>query len=293
MRERKAKSINGYVGLIVMIAISLASAFLIVKEMMRPYRANVGMVAIGVAGILIAFLFMSSLTIVQPNQAKILTFFGKYVGTITNNGLHMTVPLTNKRNVSMKIRNFSTKILKVNDVDGNPIDIAGVIAFKVEDSYKAVFDVDYYEVFVEKQSETALRHVATKYPYDADEEGEISLRGNVEEISEELEVELTKRLEVAGVKVIDARLSNLSYAEEIAGAMLQKQQAKAILSARKLIVEGAVSMTKSAIEQIEIDQNMTIDAASKLQLINNLLVSIISDRGATPTISLDATDTNK
>lgn len=293
MRERKAKSINGYVGLIVMIAISLASAFLIVKEMMRPYRANVGMVAIGVAGILIAFLFMSSLTIVQPNQAKILTFFGKYVGTITNNGLHMTVPLTNKRNVSMKIRNFSTKVLKVNDVDGNPIDIAGVIAFKVEDSYKAVFDVDYYEVFVEKQSETALRHVATKYPYDADEEGEISLRGNVEEISEELEVELTKRLEVAGVKVIDARLSNLSYAEEIAGAMLQKQQAKAILSARKLIVEGAVSMTKSAIEQIEIDQNMTIDAASKLQLINNLLVSIISDRGATPTISLDATDTNK
>ncbi len=195
----------------------------------------------------------TGLTIVQPNEAKVLTFFGRYIGTIVDDGLWLSVPITVKKRVSLKVRNFNSKMLKVNDVDGNPVEIAAVIVFKVISSAKAVFDMDDYETFVEIQSETALRHVATKYPYDIFEQEGYSLRGNAEELAAELARELQERLAVAGVEVIEARLTHLAYATEIASAMLQRQQASSILAARQIVVEGAVGMAQMAIAHLERD----------------------------------------
>lgn len=215
----------------------------------------------------------------------VLLFFGKYMGSIRNSGLFFTVPLTNRRTISLRVRNFNSSKLKVNDVDGNPIEIAAVVVFKVVDSAKAVFDVDDYEEFVEIQSETAIRHVATKYPYDTFEVEEVSLRGNAEEVSQELTKNLQERLNVAGVEVLEARLTHLAYSTEIASAMLQRQQARAILAARKKIVEGAVSMAEMAVERLEKNGLVELDDERKVQMINNLMVAIISDRGAQPIIN--------
>lgn len=290
MKEKKVWQVNGYLGLIILLLIVLYGIYSIIMGVANQYEPEVTKIVIGVVLLLIAYLFLTSMTVVSPNQAKVLTFFGKYLGTIRSNGLFMTVPLTNKRVISLKVRNFSTNTLKVNDIDGNPIDIAAVVVFKVVNTAKALFDVDYYDSFVEIQSETAVRHVATKYPYDSNDDTEITLRSNVEDISKELSQELQERLEVAGVEVIDVRISHLAYATEIAGAMLQKQQAKAVLSARQLIVEGAVSMTQSAIEQMENSGKLELSPDAKVQLVNNLLVSIISDKGAQPIISTDSVD---
>ncbi|MCH4167652.1 MAG: SPFH domain-containing protein [Streptococcaceae bacterium] len=290
MQEKKVWKVNGYLGLIILLLITLYGIYSIIMGVANQYEPEVTKIVIGVVLLLIAYLFLTSMTVVSPNQAKVLTFFGKYLGTIRSNGLFMTVPLTNKRVISLKVRNFSTNTLKVNDIDGNPIDIAAVVVFKVVNTAKALFDVDYYDSFVEIQSETAVRHVATKYPYDSNDDAEITLRSNVEDISKELSQELQERLEVAGVEVIDVRISHLAYATEIAGAMLQKQQAKAVLSARQLIVEGAVSMTQSAIEQMENSGKLELSPDAKVQLVNNLLVSIISDKGAQPIISTDSVD---
>jgi regulator of protease activity HflC (stomatin/prohibitin superfamily) len=183
------------------------------------------------------------------------------------------------------VRNFNSKTLKVNDVDGNPIEIAAVVVFKVIDSAKAIFDVDDYEKFVEIQSETALRHVATRYPYDTFQNKGYSLRGNAEEIAQELARELQERLSVAGVEVLEARLTHLAYATEIASAMLQRQQASAILAARQIIVEGAVSMAQMAISQLEKDGVVELDEERKMAMINNLMVAIVSDRAAQPIIN--------
>lgn len=234
---------------------------------------------------IVSFLFLSSLTIVQPNQAKAILFFGQYLGTIKDNGLFVTTPLTKKINVSLKVRNFNSSLLKVNDSDGNPIEISAVVVFKVVDTAKALFDVDYYQDFIEIQSETAIRHIATQYPYDTFNDDDLTLRGNTNEVSEELAKELQERLAVAGVEVLETRLNHLAYATEIASAMLQRQQAKAILSARQIIVEGAVSMTQMALEQIEDGQDINFTDDRKVQLINNLLVSIITDKGTQPVIN--------
>ncbi|MFD1902079.1 SPFH domain-containing protein [Enterococcus termitis] len=243
------------------------------------------MITISIILWVISGLFLSSLTIVSPNQAKAILFFGQYLGTIKDNGLFVTTPLTQKINVSLKVRNFNSSLLKVNDSDGNPIEISAVIVFKVVDTAKALFDVDRYQDFVEIQSETAIRHIATQYPYDTFNEDDLTLRGNTNEVSEELAKELQERLSVAGVEVIETRLNHLAYATEIASAMLQRQQAKAILSARQIIVEGAVSMTQMALEQIEDGQEINFTDDRKVQLINNLLVSIITDKGTQPVIN--------
>lgn len=196
-----------------------------------------------------------------------------------------TTPLTLRKTISLRVRNFNSKRLKVNDVDGNPIEIAAVIVFKVIDSAKAIFDVDNYEEFVEIQSETAIRHVATKYPYDTFENVELTLRGNAEEVSNELTAELQARLDLAGVEVIEARLTHLAYSTEIAQAMLQRQQASAIISARQKIVEGAVGMAQMAINQLEQDKIIELDDERKVQLVNNLLVAIVSENPTTPVIN--------
>ncbi|WP_078411027.1 SPFH domain-containing protein [Priestia abyssalis] len=275
MKERKAGYVNGFVGILVVLLCAAAGAFFFVQQQF----------IISIPCILAFVILVSGITIVQPNQAKAVIFFGQYLGTIRDSGMFLTTPFTIRKTVSLRVRNFNSKKLKVNDVEGNPIEIAAVIVFKVIDSAKAIFDVDHYEEFVEIQSETAVRHVATKYPYDTFEDVELTLRGNADEVANELTRELQDRLQVAGVEVIEARLTHLAYSTEIASAMLQRQQASAILSARKKIVEGAVTMAQMAVEQLEQDGTLELDDERKVNMVNNIMVSIISDRGTQPVIN--------
>ena len=274
--EKDAWSMNGYVGVFVILVIIGVGIFNFFHDELW----------IGIIFLIIGFVLLSGLTLIQPNQSAVILFLGRYVGTIRKEGLVITVPLSFKRKVSLRVRNFNSNRLKVNDVNGNPIEIAAVIVFKVVDSAKAVFDVDDYEQFVEIQSETALRAVATKYPYDSFSETELSLRGNSEEISEELKLEVYDRLYVAGVEIIEARLTHLAYATEIAQAMLQRQQASAIVAARKQIVEGAVTMVQDAIRRLEKEGVVQLDDEKRVAMINNLLVSIVSGSGAQPVINI-------
>lgn len=276
MIEKNAWKLNGFIG-VVLIAFFLGFgvyAFIVVENIL-----------LAIVSIVIAAVLGSGMTMIQPNQAVVVIFFGHYLGSIRESGLYLTVPLTLRRTVSLRVRNFNSKKLKVNDVEGNPIEIAAVIVFKVIDSAKAVFDVDHYEKFVEIQSETAIRHVATKYPYDTFEEETLTLRGNAVEVSNELKQELQERLNVAGVQVIEARLTHLAYSTEIASAMLQRQQAAAIIAARKKLVEGAVGMAQMAIQQLEKDNVIDLDDERRVNMINNLLVAIVSDKAAQPVIN--------
>ncbi|MDQ0242849.1 regulator of protease activity HflC (stomatin/prohibitin superfamily) [Bacillus fengqiuensis] len=275
MKERKAWYVNGFMGILVVLLSAGAGAFFFVQQQF----------IIGVPFILAVVILASGITIVQPNQAQVVIFFGQYLGTIRDSGMFLTTPFTIRKTVSLRVRNFNSKKLKVNDVEGNPIEIAAVIVFKVVDSAKAIFDVDHYEEFVEIQSETAIRHVATKYPYDTLEDVELTLRGNADEVANELARELQDRLQVAGVEVMEARLTHLAYSTEIASAMLQRQQASAILSARKKIVEGAVTMAQMAVEQLERDGTLELDDERKVNMVNNIMVSIISDRGTQPVVN--------
>jgi len=273
--EKDAFKVNGFLAILVLIVL-LAGAVL------AFYKNQI------VLGVVLAVLFTilsTGIRVVQPNQARTIIFFGNYVGTLKDSGIWLVVPLSIDRKVSLRVRNFNSKTLKVNDVEGNPIEIAAVVVFRVINSAKAVFDVDDYEEFVEIQSETALRHVATKYPYDVFEDDGYSLRGNTVEIAEELCHELQERLAIAGVEVLEARLTHLAYATEIASAMLQRQQAAAILAARQKIVEGAVGMAQMAIARLEKDGLVELDEERRVNMINNLLVAIISDRGAQPIIN--------
>ena len=282
MTEKQTFHVNGYLALVVLIGLLVGGGYLFYHGFVNE---SVLEIVLSILLWIVSFLFLSSLTIVQPNQAKAILFFGQYLGTIKDNGLFVTTPLTQKINVSLKVRNFNSSLLKVNDSDGNPIEISAVVVFKVVDTAKALFDVDYYQDFIEIQSETAIRHIATQYPYDTFNDHDLTLRGNTNEVSEELAKELQERLAVAGVEVLETRLNHLAYATEIASAMLQRQQAKAILSARQIIVEGAVSMTQMALEQIEDGQDINFTDDRKVQLINNLLVSIITDKGTQPVIN--------
>jgi regulator of protease activity HflC (stomatin/prohibitin superfamily) len=275
MKEAKAWYMNGFVGILLIVILLIGAAFTLLQQLIVP----------AVLLVAIALLLATGITIVQPNQAKVITFFGRYLGSIRDSGLFLTVPLTIRQTVSLRVRNFNSSKLKVNDVEGNPIEIAAVIVFKVIDSAKAIFDVDNYEEFVEIQSETAIRHVATKYPYDTFEDDDITLRGNADIVSDVLAKELQERLTVAGVEVIEARLTHLAYSTEIASAMLQRQQAAAILAARKKIVEGAVSMAQMAIEHLDKEGVLELDEERKVNMVNNLMVAIISDRGAQPVIN--------
>lgn len=275
MHEKQALKMNGFLGILFVIILGFGAFLLIGLE---SYFLAVLM-------IIAAVLMLSSLIVVQPNEGSIVTFFGRYIGTISESGFWMTLPLTAKSSISLKVNNFNSKVLKVNDIEGNPIEIAAVVVFKVTDTAKAAFDVQNYYGFVELQSETAIRHIATKYPYDNFEEKGYSLRSNVDEIAQELTNELQQRLEVAGVKVIEARLTHLAYATEIASAMLQRQQASAIVAARQKIVFGAVSMAQMAIEQLQNDGTVELDEERKVAMINNLLVAIVSERSAQPVIN--------
>lgn len=283
MKEKNAFHVNGYLGLLVAIIGALVGCWLVV----RGYRASQmgGIIAGGII-LAIVIVFSTSLTIIQPNEAKVLTFFGNYIGTIRDAGLFMTVPFTDKERVSLRVCNFNSQILKVNDSKGNPVEIAAVIVYKVVDTAKALFSVDDYEQFVQIQSESAIRHVASEYPYDTfEDEHALTLRSNPTEVSDRLTAELQARLNVAGVKIIETRLTHLAYATEIASAMLQKQQSAAILSARKIIVEGAVSITEDAIDRLAKEAHLDLTDEQRLQIINNIMVAIISERGTQPVIN--------
>jgi regulator of protease activity HflC (stomatin/prohibitin superfamily) len=275
MKEEKVFQINGFLGIFIIIVLAGLGVMMLMNQNL----------ALAIPLLIAAVVLCTGITIIQPNQAVVVTFFGKYLGSIRDSGMFLTVPLTYRKGVSLRVRNFNSKRLKVNDVEGNPIEIASVVVFKVVDSAKAVFDVDNYEEFVEIQSETAIRHVATKYPYDTFENVELTLRGNSEEVSNELEQELQARLDLAGVKVVETRLTHLAYSTEIAQAMLQRQQATAIISARQKIVEGAVGMAQMAIQKLEQDQTLELDDERKVQMVNNLLVAIVAEKPAQPVIN--------
>ncbi len=275
MKEKNAWMINGFLGIILIAALLAGTVFSFVEQQF----------VIGGLCLIVAVTLGSGITLVQPNQSAVVIFLGKYMGSIRREGIVITVPFSVRKTISLRVRNFNSKRLKVNDVNGNPIEIAAVIVFKVVDAAKAVFDVDRYEQFVEIQSETAIRAVATKYPYDTFKDVELTLRGNAEEVSSQLTSELQDRLTVAGVEVIEARLTHLAYSTEIAQAMLQRQQASAIIAARKQIVEGAVGMVQDAILQLEKDGGMELDDERRVSMANNLLVSIVSDHGTQPVIN--------
>lgn len=276
MNERKPGFIiNGFIGIILVAAFIGVGIFGLVREQF----------ALAIPLTLIGVLLSTGMIMVQPNQAVVLTFFGRYVGSVRENGLWLTIPLTLRKTISLRVRNFNSSKLKVNDLDGNPIEIAAVVVFRVVDSAKALFDVDEYQTYVEIQSETALRHIASQYPYDAFDRDVFSLRGNTDEIASLLTDNLQERLKVAGVEVIEARLTHLAYSTEIAAAMLQRQQAAAIIAARQKIVEGAVGMVEDAIQQLQKNGVLPLDDERRANMVNNLLVAIVSERGATPVIN--------
>jgi len=286
MQERKAWRINGFEAILFALLIvggGIAALFFGING--QDGGTVVPLIVIGIILLAIAAVALSSLVIIQPNDAKVVTFFGRYVGTILDSGLWMTYPLTNKHTVSLKVRNFNSQKLKVNDAEGNPVEIGAVVVFKVVDSARAMFDVDHYEKFVEIQSETAIRHIAAQYSYDSfSDDNATSLRGNADEVASELMRELQERLSVAGVRVIETRLTHLAYAPEIASAMLQRQQAAAIVAARQLVVEGAVGMVNMALLKL-IENGIDLDEERRAAMVNNLMVAIVSDRSATPVIN--------
>lgn len=232
-----------------------------------------------------AFLCVGFL-VVNPNDSSVLVLFGDYKGTVKDNGFFWVNPFMVKKHISLRARNFDSNPIKVNDKLGNPIMIGGVLVWKVADTFKASFEVDEYETFVKIQSESAIRKLAGLYPYDSlDHEDEISLRSGGEEVNHQLEKELTERLKIAGIEVLEARISSLAYAAEIAGAMLQRQQAIAIVAARQKIVEGAVGMVETALEQLSEKNIIDLDDDKKAAMVSNLMVVLCSDRAATPVLN--------
>jgi regulator of protease activity HflC (stomatin/prohibitin superfamily) len=223
--------------------------------------------------------------IVNPNEAKVLTLFGKYSGSVKRDGFHWANPLLTKRHISLRVRNFESSQIKVNDLEGNPIEIAAVVVWKVTDTAEACFEVDSYEHYVKVQTEAAVRNLATHYPYDAYEEHHKSLRSNTQEIAEQMKSEVQERLNKAGVEVLEARINHLAYAPEIASAMLQRQQAGAIIAARSRIVEGAVGMVEMALDLLSKRDVVELDNDRKAAMVSNLLVVLCGDRNTQPVVN--------
>jgi len=282
MREQEIRSTAGIPTLIAVLTAMLACVWAFV------YGAQTANIAILIAAILVFVVLLVSLAgfyMVEPNQAAVLTLFGKYVGTVKDQGLRFNNPFYSTKKVSLRVRNFESGRLKVNELEGSPIEIAAVIVWKVVDSAEAVFNVDDYESFVHIQSEAALRSMATSYPYDQHEDGQVSLRSHSAEISQHLKDQLDERLTTAGVDVIEARISHLAYASEIAQAMLQRQQANAVVAARTRIVYGAVSMVEMALDELKKNGVVDLDEDRKAQMVSNLLVVLCSDRATQPVVN--------
>ena len=282
MKENPIRSLPG-IPLLLLFLVAVGGSVWLFVEGVRADSAwlAVGALVLGLA----SFLMMIGLYMVEPNQAAVVSLFGRYVGTVKENGLRWNNPFYSKRKVSLRVRNFESGKLKVNELDGSPIEIAAVIVWRVVDSAEAVFNVDDYESFVHIQSEAALRTMATSYPYDQHEEGQVALRSHAAEISKHLRDELAERLADAGVQVIDARISHLAYAPEIAQAMLQRQQANAIIAARTRIVAGAVGMVEMALNELQKNGVVQLDEERKAAMVSNLLVVLCGDRSTQPIVN--------
>jgi regulator of protease activity HflC (stomatin/prohibitin superfamily) len=268
-----------------MIALTAASAWLIVIACQPDpnHPKAVPMVA-GCLVLVLAIMPLSGLVIVQPGTTKVLIFFGNYIGTIRRTGFWLSLPLVSRLAVSLRVRNFETKELKVNDSDGNPIQVAAIIVWQITETAQASFAVDKYKDFVTVQSEAALRHVVMTHPYDGPD-GAVTLRGSTSQISAELATEVAERVAVAGVTIIEVRISKLSYAPEIAEAMLRRQQAGAIIAAREKIVEGAVSVVQQALNRLEEDHTVALDNERRAAMVSNLLVVLTSDQPVSPVVN--------
>ena len=288
MKEKAISSLNGLVAVAGALLALLGGVALFVLGVMAKTQTgapNVLLLLLGLLVIALTVFALAGLYTVQPNQAAVLSLFGKYVGTVKDNGLRWNNPFFAKRRVSQRVRNFESGKLKVNELDGSPIEIAAVIVWQVVDASEAVYNVDDYESFVAIQSESALRAMATSYPYDQHEDGQLALRSHASEISQHLKNELAERLADAGVQIIDARISHLAYAAEIAQAMLQRQQANAVIAARTRIVAGAVGMVEMALAELQKNGVVQLDEERKAHMVSNLLTVLCSDRGTQPVVN--------
>jgi regulator of protease activity HflC (stomatin/prohibitin superfamily) len=272
IEERAARSVNGWFGV----------AFLVVCAGVAKELAGSGWIAVP---IIVFVIVLGSLVIVPPGQTSVVQFFGRYVGTVRRQGLSWVLPLTTHRRVSVRVRNFETNHLKVNDADGNPVEIAAIVVWQVTDTSKATFAVDSYLDFISVQAESALRHVATSQPYDNPTDGGTSLRGSTDVVAAELAREVAQRVVLAGLEIIEVRISHLAYAQEIAQAMLRRQQASAVVAARSRIVEGAVGMVRLALEQLADQDIVDLDEERKAAMVSNLMVVLCSDQPASPIVN--------
>jgi len=275
IEERKAQSLNGWLGVLVLF-ICVGAAIAIHDS--RPS----GLIAVP---IVVFVIVIGSLVIVPPGQTVVVQFFGRYVGTVRQQGLSWVLPLATRRRVSVRVRNFETSHLKVNDADGNPVEIAAIVVWQVADTSKATFAVDSYLDFITVQAESALRHVATSHPYDNSSEEGTSLRGSTDIVAVELAREVAQRVVIAGLEIVEVRISHLAYAPEIAQAMLRRQQASAVVAARSRIVEGAVGMVRLALEQLNEQGIVELDEERKAAMVSNLMVVLCSDQPASPIVN--------
>jgi regulator of protease activity HflC (stomatin/prohibitin superfamily) len=292
-RDRKLVTIPGLVAAAVWLLLAVAVAALLLSSLTGGDAVSwTGSAVTALLGLLL-LVALNGFVIVQPNQAKVAVFLGRYMGTVRRSGFWWINPLTTRRTLSLRIRNLDTDVLKVNDANGNPIEISAVITWQVQDAAQAAFDVEDYKGFVDIQAETAVRHVASVFPYDSYsvfpydsyEEGQESLRGAADRVIATLQADLQERLDVAGVAVVDTRLRRLAYAPEIAADMLRRQQADAIVAARQRIVEGAVGMVDHALSSLNERDIVELDEERKAAMVSNLMVVLVSDRGAQPVVN--------
>ena len=286
VREFTAHSIGGGLALLLgLLGLLAGVAMVVAATAVAATGAKAALITGGILVGLAAFVAMCGLNMVAPGEARVVQLFGRYRGTIRQDGLRWVNPLTSRTKISTRVRNHETAVLKVNDAYGNPIELAAVVVWRVEDTAQATFEVDDYVEFVSTQTEAAVRHIAIEYPYDAHDEDALSLRGNAEEITEKLAVELHARVEAAGVQIIESRFTHLAYAPEIASAMLQRQQAGAVVAARRQIVDGAVGMVEAALDRIAERDIVELDSERKAAMVSNLMVVLCGDRSAQPVLN--------
>lgn len=290
VRERVAFGSSGMPVLGLVTLAVLGSITLVVIGLLRLSDTDndtlgIVLLVLGVLLLIAAAALSTGLIMVAPGEARVLQFLGRYVGTMRTDGLRWVIPFTYRRRISTRIRNHETAVTKVNDGDGNPIEIAAVVVWRITDTARAMFEVDDYDEFVNIQTETAVRHIATSYPYDAHGIDQLSLRENASEITEKLSAEIAARVEAAGVEVIESRITHLAYASEIAGAMLRRQQAGAVVAARARIVEGAVGMVQMALHELAEQDVVELDEERKATMVSNLLVVLCSDRETQPVVN--------
>jgi len=285
--EKESVKYNGWPVLWLLIIVLLASiaGFIYGIVLVKSNQPGVWLIVTGLLVFLLTIFLLAGLFMVEPNQARVLILFGKYIGTEKTTGFRWANPLLDKKTVSLRARNFDSEKLKVNDKKGNPIEISAVIVWRVQNTAQAVFDVDNYKDYVRVQSESAIRHLATSYPYDTSEGETVSLRTSIDEVSEGLKTEIQERVDTAGVVIDEARINHLAYAAEIAQAMLQRQQAEAIIAARKKIVEGAVSMVQMALHRLKDEDVISLDEERKANMVSNLMVVLCSEKSTSPVIN--------